>query len=71
MTWEIFLGIAALVGFVASIAKIVANNTQAMTEVKCGLDELKDALSAQKAKTSGMQDQLNDHETRLVIIEHK
>ena len=40
MTWEIIAGLIAFVGFIISIGKIVSNNTQALTEVKCSIDDL-------------------------------
>lgn len=77
MTWEIFLGIVALVGFIISIGKLISNNTKAMTEVKCGIDELRATLSEQKndiswikSDVSGVKTTLSNHETRLVVLEH-
>ena len=39
MTWEIIAAIIALAGFIISIGKIVSNNTKALTEVKCSIDD--------------------------------
>lgn len=71
MTWEIVVGLIALVGFVVSIGKIVSNNTKALTEVKCSIDSLKEAFSEQKAKVDVIGDEVNDHELRITILEHK
>mgnify|MGYP007084305512 CR=1 FL=1 len=71
MTWEIVVGLIALVGFVVSIGKIVSNNTKALTEVKCSIDSLKEAFSEQKTKVDVIGDEVNDHELRITILEHK
>lgn len=71
MTWEIVIGLIALVGFVVSIGKIVSNNTKALTEVKCSIDSLKEAFSEQKTKVDVIGDEVNDHELRITILEHK
>ena len=40
MTWEIFLGIVALTGFVITIGKIVSANTKALTKLEDSILEL-------------------------------
>lgn len=65
MTWEIVLGIIALVGFIMSIGKIVYNNTKAMTEMKVSLDDLKDALKASKDDIKHLKSDVADHEIRM------
>ena len=71
MTWEIIAAIIALAGFIISIGKIVSNNTKALTEVKCSIDDLKETLSEQKRNVTEISDEVNDHETRITILEHK
>lgn len=71
MTWEIIAAIIALAGFIISIGKIVSNNTKALTEVKCSIDDLKETLSEQKRNVKEISDEVNDHETRITILEHK
>lgn len=46
MSWEIFVGITVLFAFVASVGKIIANNTQSMTEMKCSIDQLNQLLGS-------------------------
>lgn len=62
--------IFALITFVISISKIVANNTQAMTEVKVSLDDLKEALTENKLDVKQLRDNVNEHETRITILEN-
>lgn len=71
MTWEIVVGLIALVGFIISIGKIVSNNTEALTEVKCSIDNLRDAFSEEKEKVEHIKDEVNNHETRISVLEHK
>lgn len=71
MTWEIVVGLIALVGFIISIGKIVSNNTEALTEVKCSIDNLRDAFSEEKEKVEHIKDEVSNHETRISVLEHK
>lgn len=71
MTWEIFLGISALVGFLISIGKIISNNTKAMTEIKMSLDELNSAFSEEKNNIEHLESNISDHEHRLTVLETK
>lgn len=71
MSWEIAVGFFTLITFILSTSKIVANNTKAMTEVKVSLDELKEALSENKQEVKKLRDDVNEHETRISVLEHK
>lgn len=71
MTWETIAGFIALVGFIISIGKIVSNNTKALTEVKCSIDSLRDSFNEQKTNFEHVKNEVNEHETRIAILEHK
>lgn len=71
MTWEIALGIFALVGAFGGIAKVVANNTKAMTELKCGIAELNARTENQGSDLVYMGAKVDDHEIRLIKLEGK
>lgn len=71
MTWEIVVGIITIVGAVLSITKIVKNNTTAMTEVRCSVDELNRNLTSQNSKIEKLENGYEDHEKRLIMIESK
>ena len=64
MTWDVAIGIFALVAFVIAVGRIIENNTRAMTELKCGIEDLKAALPK-------IQGELDDHEHRLTVVEKK
>ena len=63
MTWEIIAAIIALAGFIISIGKIVSNNTNSFTPIE--------TLSEQKKNVKEISDEVNDHETRITILEHR
>lgn len=71
MSWEIIVGFITFVGFIISIAKIVSNNTKALTEVKCSIDSLRDSFNKQKDDFEHVKCEVNEHETRISILEHK
>lgn len=71
VSWELVLGIITLVGFIISIAKIVSNNTKALTEVKCSIDSLRNSFNEQKDDFEHVKYEVNEHETRISILEHK
>lgn len=69
MTWAIVTGIITLMGACISICKIVANNTKAMTEIKCSFEELNRSLTAEKETVNDIQKAVNNHEIRIVKLE--
>lgn len=69
MSWEIVAGLITLVGAVIGIGKVIANNTSALTEVRCGIEELKAVLSDQKEDLKDVSAQVEDHETRITVLE--
>lgn len=78
MTWDIFLGIVALVGFIIAIGKLVSSNTKALTELTCAVNMLKEELNTNKADTKenehkidNLEDKYQNHEGRIVKLESK
>lgn len=82
MTWEIFLGIVALVSFGIAIVTPITRLTKTMTELTIGVQSLKEAigdivLKNNKSHTrlwehNGKQDTiLDNHEKRITKIEIK
>ena len=71
MTWEIVAGIITLGGALMGIAKIISNNTKAMTEIRCSVETLNTSFSEQREDLRTMhQDLLNlkDKVKELEII---
>ena len=71
MTWEIFLGIAALVAFIISVGKIISNNTKALTQLQCTIDSLKETIKRDEKHLHSLSDKVVEHETRISLIEQQ
>ena len=71
MTWEIFLGIVALTGFVVTIGKIVSANTKALTRLEDSINRLDKTLGEQRRNINELDDAVQNHETRIQLLEHK
>ena len=71
MTWEIFLGIVALTRFVISIGRIVSMNTKAMQKLEDSILELNKTLTEEKKNVKDLDDVVQNHETRITLLESK
>lgn len=75
MTWEIFLGIVALVGFIGSVGIWIWKLSNILTVLETTLATLnqtvKEFKSDAKAEHTEMHVRLDDHENRIVKLEIK
>ena len=71
MTWEIFLGIVALTGFVISIGRIVSMSTKAMQRLEDSIVKLDETIREEKKDISDLDETVQNHETRIQLLEHK
>ena len=71
MTWEIFLGIVALTGFVISIGRIVSMSTKAMQRLEDSILELNKTLTEEKKNVKDLDETVQNHETRITLLESK
>ena len=71
MTWEIFLGLVALTGFVISIGRIVSMSTKAMQKLEDSILELNKTLTEEKKNVKELDDVVQNHETRITLLENK
>ena len=71
MTWEIFLGIVALTGFVISIGRIVSMSTKAMQRLEDSILELNKTITEEKKDLDELDDVVQNHETRITLLENK
>lgn len=69
LTWEIFIGITVLFAFIVSIGKIISNNTQSMTEMKCSIDNLSKLLSDYHDDVEGLNKEVKEISDRLTKLE--
>ena len=71
MTWEIFLGIVALTGFVISIGRIVSMSTKAMQKLEDSILELNKTIAEETKDLHDLDDVVQNHETRITLLERK
>lgn len=71
MTWEIFLGIVALTGFVISIGRIVSMSTKAMQRLEDSIVRLDETIREEKKDLNESDDVVQNHETRITLLENK
>ena len=71
MTWEIFLGIVALTGFVISIGRIVSMNTKAMQKLEDSIVKLDETIREEKKDINELDNTVQNHETRIQLLERK
>ena len=71
MTWEIFLGIVALTGFVISIGRIVSMSTKAMQKLEDSIVRLDETIREEKKDITELDNTVQDHETRITLLERK
>ena len=71
MTWEIFLGLVALTGFVISIGRIVSMSTKAMQRLEDSILELNKTLTEEKKNVKDLDEVVQKHETRITLLERK
>lgn len=71
MTWEIFLGIVALTGFMISIGRIVSMSTKAMQRLEDSILELNKTLTEEKKNVKDLDETVQNHETRITLLESK
>ena len=71
MTWEIFLGIVALTGFVITIGRIVSSSTKAMQRLEDSILELNKTITEEKKNVKDLDEVVQKHETRITLLERK
>lgn len=71
MSWGIITGFITLVGFVITICKIVSANTKALTKLEDSITRLDATLTAQGKDLDEIDKTVQNHETRITILEQK
>ena len=71
MTWDVFLGIVALTGFVISIGRIVSMNTKAMQKLEDSIVKLDETIREEKKDIDDLDETVQTHETRIQLLERK
>ncbi|MBQ8578218.1 MAG: hypothetical protein IJ449_09700 [Clostridia bacterium] len=70
MTWEILTGLITLGGALCGFAKTIANNTRAMTELRCTVSALHEASEAQRGELTELRHGMQALEARLTELEY-
>lgn len=71
MTYEIVLGIITLTGFVVTIGKIVSENTKAIQKLEDSIIRLDETIREEKRDIDDLDETVQNHETRIQLLEHK
>lgn len=75
MTWEIFLGISALVAFIIAVGTIISKASNMFATLNTTISMLSDTLKEfkkdSKTDRKELHDKIEDHETRIRILEIK
>ena len=71
MTWDVFLGIVTLTGFVISIGRIVSMNTKAMQRLEDSIVRLDETIREEKKDINELDNTVQNHETRIQLLERK
>jgi uncharacterized protein YlxW (UPF0749 family) len=75
MTWEIFLGISTLVAFMIAVGTIISKASQSVATLNATINILSETLKEfktdSKTEHKEMHDKIEDHETRIGILEIK
>ena len=66
-----FLGIVALTGFVISIGRIVSMNTKAMQKLEDSIIRLDETIREEKRDIDDLDKTVQNHETRIQLLERK
>lgn len=70
MNWELLAWIATIIGAAIAFCTVIINNTKAFTEVQCAISALQKVVEVQINRSNEQNAKLNEHETRIQILEH-
>ena len=71
MDWQNLSALIVLVGFIITIGKIIAANTKALTQLQDSINRLDTTLDKEGANIEHIECEVNEHETRITILENK
>lgn len=71
MEWTIVTVIIALVGLFMTVGKPVINLNSSITHLQDAIDELREDIKVLTSRTDNQEERLQDHETRISILEEK
>lgn len=71
MEWTVVTVIIALVGLFMTIGKPIITLDGSITHLQDAIDELREDIRVLTGRTDNQEEKLQDHETRISILEEK
>lgn len=71
MEWTVVTVIIALVGLFMTIGKPIITLNSSITHLQDAIDELREDIRVLTGRTDSQEEKLQDHETRISILEEK
>ena len=71
MEWTVVTVIIALVGLFMTVGKPIITLNGSITHLQDAIDELREDIRVLTGRTDSQEEKLQDHETRISILEEK
>ena len=71
MEWTVVTVIIALVGLFMTVGKPIITLNGSITHLQDAIDELREDIRVLTGRTDNQEEKLQDHETRISILEEK
>lgn len=71
MEWTVVTVIIALVGLFMTVGKPIITLNGSITHLQDAIDELREDIKVLTNRTDNQEERLQDHETRISILEEK
>lgn len=71
MEWTVVTVIIALVGLFMTVGKPILTLNGSITHLQDAIDELREDIRVLTGRTDNQEEKLQDHETRISILEEK
>lgn len=69
MTWEIVLGIIALVGLIVTVTTPTIKLNSSITKLSCSVDALNENMKRNETRLNSHSESIKNHENRLIRLE--
>lgn len=69
VTWEVFLGIVAIVGFGVTIATPIIKLNTSITKLNCSIDQLNEGMASSDKRITSHGKQIDALEKRVTVLE--
>lgn len=71
MTWQIICGFITMASFGFTVCRIVSSNTKALTKLEDSITRLDATLAVQGKNLDEIDKTVQNHETRITVLEQK